>query len=92
MLRVQHRMVPIIFAYPSEAFYGSALIDAVRASKPPINFPYASQPESMVFINVDAKEEAKGRSSYWNSSEVEAVLKVVKSLLQKRTSKKKKLL
>ena len=93
MLRVQHRMVPIISAYPSEAFYGSALIDAVCASRPPINFPYASQPKSMVFFNVDAEEEEKTRKSYWYSSEVDAVLKVVKSLLQKkRTSKKKKLL
>ena len=50
MLRAQHRSVPIISAYPSEAFYGGALVDEVCTSAPPFNFPYASEPESMVSL------------------------------------------
>ena len=53
---------------------------------------YASQLEFMVFMNVDAKEKAKQRSFYRHSSEVEVLLKVVKSLLRGRPLKKKTLL
>ena len=74
MLREQYRMVPIL--------YGGALTDAVHEQRLPTNVLYASGSESIVFINVDAKEETKRRSSLWNSSEVEVVLKVVESLLQ----------
>ena len=82
MLRSQHRSVPIISAYPSQAFYGSALIDEVCASVPPRKFPYASEPESMVFINEDAEPEKEEGNSFWNPSEVNRVAEVIKSLLE----------
>ena len=50
MLEVQNQPVPTIAAYPSKAFYGDALCNAVLASGQPRNFPRASQPASMVFI------------------------------------------
>ena len=81
MLRAQHRSVPIISAYPSEAFYGGGLVDKVCSSTPPINFPYASKPESMVFINVDAESEIEEGSSFWNPSEVDRVQEVIEGLL-----------
>ena len=92
MLEVQHRMVPAIAAYPSKAFYGDALCNAVRASVPPNNFPYASQPASMVFINVDDDEEEKRGSSFWNPSEIVEIVKVVKVCLQAETLNQKTLL
>ena len=63
--------------------FGGALINAVGASKPQINFPYASsRQQSMVVINVDAQHEVRRGKSFCNSSEVEVVLKVVKRLLK----------
>ena len=81
MLHDQHRSVPIISAYPCEVFYGGALVDKVCSSTPPINFPYASKPESMVFINVDAESEIEDGSSFRNPSEVDRVQGVIKGLL-----------
>ena len=80
MLEIQHRMMPTIATYPSKAFYGGALCNAVLASAPPRNFPCASQPEPMIFIKVDEAKEEKQRNSFWNPSENEEVVKVVKDL------------
>ena len=80
MLEIQHRMMPTIATYPSKAFYGGALCNAVLASAPPRNFPCASQPEPMICIKVDEAKEEKQRNSFWNPSENEEVVKVVKDL------------
>ena len=53
----------------------------VLASAPPRNFPCVSQPASMVFIKVGEAKQEQRKSSFWNPSKIQKVVKVVKDLL-----------
>ncbi|CAK0889001.1 unnamed protein product [Prorocentrum cordatum] len=84
LLDVQFRMHPVIAAFPSEQFYGSALKSGVPGSQrpPPTGFAWPVVGVPIAFVPVQGMDKSEG-ASHFNPEEAARVAETVNNLLSK---------
>ncbi|CAK9056607.1 unnamed protein product [Durusdinium trenchii] len=82
LLNIQYRMHPCISAFPSVMYYKGQILSGVTGSarKPPQGIAWPNADVPVTFLPVAGREVSEG-TSWTNSSEVQAVQELLKSLL-----------
>lgn len=82
-LNIQYRMHPALAAFPSRMFYHGRLINGIKTVDriPPV-FPWPRNDTPLCIISDEQGTEVFSEGSYYNLSQANIVLKVLRALLQ----------